>query len=206
MAASWFWDRMAKRYSRSPVANEEAYQKKLEVTRSYLRPDMEVLEFACGTGSTAVAHAPYVKSITAIDISKNMLQIARSKAEAAHITNIDFKLSGIEEFEAGSQSFDVVMGHSILHLLEDRDMVIAKVHDLLKPDGVFVSSTTCVGGGFNIFKLVLPIGHFFGLLPLVRFFSVRELKQSIEACGFEIEHQWQPASGSAVFIVAKKPA
>ena len=43
-----FWDRIAARYARKPVADEAAYQKKLAVTREYLRPDMEVLEFGCG--------------------------------------------------------------------------------------------------------------------------------------------------------------
>ncbi len=205
MAASWFWDRIANRYSKTPLADEAAYQKKLKVTRIYLRPEMDVLEFGCGTGSTAIAHAPFVKSITAIDISKNMLQIARNRAEAAHIRNIGFMQSGIEDFQAGSQSFDVVMGHSILHLLKDREVVIARVHELLKPGGVFVSSTVCLGGDMSFFKFVLPIGHFFGLLPLVRFFSVRELKETIIAAGFEIEHQEQPGDDRVVFIVARKP-
>ena len=49
-----FWDRIAERYSKSPVADEAAYQKKLQVTREYFRPDMEVLEIGCGTGSTAI--------------------------------------------------------------------------------------------------------------------------------------------------------
>ena len=67
--ASKFWDKMAERYAKSPVADEESYQKKLQVTRDYFRPDMEVLEFGCGTGSTAIVHAPYVKHIQAIDVS-----------------------------------------------------------------------------------------------------------------------------------------
>ena len=60
---SKFWDRHAERYAKSPVADEASYQKKLQVTREYLRPDMEILEFGCGTGSTAITHAPYVKHI-----------------------------------------------------------------------------------------------------------------------------------------------
>ena len=34
-----FWDNVAERYSRRPVADEAAYQKKLAVTRGYFRPD-----------------------------------------------------------------------------------------------------------------------------------------------------------------------
>ena len=45
-----FWYFMAKRYSRQPIADEKAYQKKLEVTRGYFKPHMEVMEFGSGTG------------------------------------------------------------------------------------------------------------------------------------------------------------
>ena len=67
-----FWYKIAERYSKQPIADEAAYQKKLQVTREYFRPDMEVLEFGCGTGSTAIFHAPYVKHIQAIDILSKM--------------------------------------------------------------------------------------------------------------------------------------
>ena len=71
---SKFWDKRAEGYSKSPVADEESYQKKLQVTREYLKPDMEILEFGCGTGSTAITHAPCVKHIRAIDVSSKMLE------------------------------------------------------------------------------------------------------------------------------------
>ena len=61
-----FWDRIAKRYAKRPVADDAAYQKKLEITQSYFQPHMEVLEIGCGTGSTAITHAPNVKRIAAI--------------------------------------------------------------------------------------------------------------------------------------------
>ena len=64
-----FWDWIAERYARTPVADEASYKKKLQITQDYLRPGMEVLEFGCGTGSTALIHAPHVKHIHAIDIS-----------------------------------------------------------------------------------------------------------------------------------------
>ena len=75
-----FWDRIAERYSKRPVADEAAYQKKLQVTREYFQPDMAVLEFGCGTGSTTITHSPYVRHIRAIDISSKMIEIAKGKA------------------------------------------------------------------------------------------------------------------------------
>jgi len=207
MSANGIWDRMANRYEKSPVSDEAAYQKKLQVTQTYFKPDMRVLEFGCGTGSTAIVHAPYVEHITAIDFSDKMLAIARSKAKVANVENIDFINSEIEQFEApehvSGQGYDVIMGHSILHLLKNKRVVIEKVYNMLKPGGVFVSSTPCMGASF--LKFILPIGHALGLLPLVRFFSVDELVQDINGAGFEIVHQWQPEGDSPVFIVAQKP-
>jgi len=201
-----FWDKIAERYSRKPVADEAAYQNKLKTTREYFRPDMEVLEFGCGTGSTAILHAPHVKHIRAIDISPKMIEIARGKADAESVDNVSFEVSTIEQLDVPDQSLDAVLGLSILHLLEDREEAIAKVFRMLRPGGVFVTSTPCLGDRMKWFKLVGPIGRFLGLIPLVRVFSVRELVDSLTAAGFTIDHQWQPEKAVAVFIVAKKQA
>ena len=201
---SRFYDRIAERYAKKPIADEAAYQQKLRITRQYLRPDMAVLEFGCGTGSTAIAQAPFVKHILAIDFSAAMIDIARRKAAATDVKNVTFEQADIDDFEAPDQSFDAVMGHSVLHLLDDRDATIAKVYRLLKPGGVFVSSTTCVGDTLKIFKLIGPIGRRLGLLPLLRVFTTKDLTDSLTAAGFDIGHQWQPARGKAVFIVARK--
>jgi ubiquinone/menaquinone biosynthesis C-methylase UbiE len=199
-----FWDRIAERYSKRPVADEAAYQNKLQVTREYFRPDMEVLEFGCGTGSTAITHAPHVKHIQAIDISSKMIEIAQGKADAEDIENVTFKRSTIEEFSVPDQALDAVLGLSILHLLENKEEVIAKVHRMLKPGGIFVTSTACIGDMMKFFKFVAPIGKFLGLMPLVKVFTKRELEDSLTDAGFQIDYQWQPGKNKAVFIVAKK--
>lgn len=199
-----FWDRIAKRYSKTPVADEASYQKKLQITRSYLRPDMEVLEFGCGTGSTAINHSPYVGNIHAIDISSKMIEIARGKAEEGNVSNVTFEQSTIEDVSVPDQSLDAVLGLSILHLLENKEGAIEKVHRMLKPGGVFVTSTTCLGDSLKFFKLIAPVGKLFGLMPLLKVFTTRELVASLTDAGFEIDHQWQPGKGKAVFIVAKK--
>jgi ubiquinone/menaquinone biosynthesis C-methylase UbiE len=203
---SKFWDKIAVKYAKQPVADEASYQKKLQVTREYLKPDMEVLEFGCGTGSTALAHAPYVKHILAIDVSSKMIEIAQRKAEAANVANVTFKQADIDDISVPDDGFDVVMGHSILHLVEDRDAVIAKVNRMLRPGGVFVSSTACLGDSQNYLKLVVPVAKLFGAAPSgVAFFTTQELVDSLTTAGFRIEHQWQPGKNKAVFIVARKP-
>ena len=200
-----FWDRIAESYAKKPVADEQAYQTKLRVTRDYLDTDMNVLEFGCGTGSTAIAHAPYVNHLLAIDISSKMIDIARGKAEAGNITNLDFLQATIDEFDAPEESFDAVLGLSILHLLEDKDAAIAKVYSMLKPGGAFISSTVCLGDGLSFFKYITPVGRFLGLLPILKVFTANDVLDSLRRHGFEIEHQWQPGKNKGIFIVATKP-
>ena len=165
---------------------------------------MEVLEFGCGTGSTAIGHAPDVKHIRAIKISLRMIEVAQGKADAGEVENVTFEQTTIDEFNVPDRTFDAVMGHCILHLPESRDDAISKVQKMLKPGGVFVSSTACIGDSMKVFKIIAPIGKFLGLLPLVKVFRKKELEDSLTAAGFEIDYQWQPGKDKAVLIVAKK--
>ncbi len=114
-----FWDKIAESYSKQPIADEASYHKKLQVTREYFQPDMEVLELGCGTGSTAITHAPYVKHIRAIDISSKMIEIAQGKADAKGVANIIFERSTIDDLSVQDNTLDVVLGLSILHLLDN---------------------------------------------------------------------------------------
>ncbi|EKU96497.1 methylase involved in ubiquinone/menaquinone biosynthesis [Leptolyngbya sp. PCC 7375] len=204
--ASKFWDKIAEKYAKQPIADEAAYQKKLAVTRDYFRPDMDVLEIGCGTGSTAILHAPYVKHIRAIDFSANMIAIAQGKAEAEHIHNVTFEQAAIEDFDSPDQSLDAVLGLSILHLLPNQEAAIARVYQMLRPGGLFVTSTVCIGDTMGWFKLIAPIGRVLGFFPFVQVLTVQALADSLTQAGFELDYQWQPSKNSAVFIVAKKPA
>jgi 2-polyprenyl-3-methyl-5-hydroxy-6-metoxy-1,4-benzoquinol methylase len=202
-----FWDRIADKYSKQPVADEASYQHKLQVTREYFRPDMEVLEFGCGTGSTALVHAPYVKRILAIDISSKMIEIAQGKADSANVDNVTFRQANIAELGESSETYDAVLGLSILHLLADKEAVIDKVNRMLKPGGVFITSTVCLADQMRFLPLrvILPIGRLFGRLPMVKFLTAKAVLASLTDVGFDIDYQWQPGKGKALFVVAKKP-
>ena len=211
-ASAQFWNKVAAGYSRQPIADEAAYQKKLQVTREYFQPSMKVLEFGCGTGSTAIAHAPYVQHIRAIDFSSSMIEIAQAKAKAQNIQNVTFEPASIDDLSVPDKTYDAVLGLNVLHLLENKEAVIAKVHKMLQPGGVFITSTVCLGDTMAWFKLIVPIGKFLRLFPLVKVFTIKDLETSLTDAGFAIDTQWQAGDykspiGSAkiVFIVAKKP-
>ena len=199
-----FWNKRADKYSKRPVSDEATYQKKLEITREYFRPDMEVLELGCGTGSTALAHAPYVKHILATDLATRMIEIGRDKAKAAGIDNVTFEAVSADGLDLPDNSIDAVLGHNLLHLVEDKERVIADVHRMLKPGGLFITSTACIGDMLFLFRLIIPVGRSLRLFPLVKVFTAAELRQSFESAGFEIEHEWQPKKNAAAFIICRK--
>ena len=201
-----FWDRLAKKYAASPVANPAAYAEKLKRTQALFKPDFEVLEVGCGTGTTAIHHAPLVRHIRGTDLSPNMLSIARDKAARAGVTNVDFEVGDIESSSPLGGSYDMVMAHSLLHLLRDEKPAIGRIFDLVKPGGWFVSSTACLSDMVPWLRFVAPLGQAVGRLPQLCFFSAGQLAAEIEQAGFVITDRWQPKKGAAVFIIAQRPA
>ncbi len=200
-----FWDRIAERYAKQPIQNPELYEKKLQLTQQYLTPEANVLEFGCGTGSTALLHAPRVNRILATDFSDEMIGIANRKLAETDLKNVEFKCATLFDLDADDASFDAVLGLNVLHLIDDYRSCIRKAHQLLKPGGVFVTSTVCLSSGFNPLKLVLPLGAALGLIPRVQFISAEELEQAITECGFVIIEKLPPTTPSrATFLIARK--
>lgn len=199
-----FWDRIAQKYAKQPIADMESYEHKLDISRRYFTPQSNVLEVGCGTGSTALLHAPNVNHILATDLSAKMIAIANEKAKQQQVENVTFKQTSMEDLKL-DVPVDIVMAMSLLHLLENRQQMVNKIYDLLAPGGVFISSTVCISGAITLLKPIFPLGRMFGLLPYVEFLDKAELLNCIKVAGFTIDYQWQPEKGMSVFIVAKKP-
>ena len=185
------------------MRDEETYHKKLAITQGYFRPDWSVLEFGCGTGSTALVHAPYVKEILATDISGKMLDIATQKARDAGVENVRFQQGTLDSLDLEAESLDAVLGLNILHLLESPETAISRAHELLKPGGIFVSSTALVGELMVLWRLLIPAMQAVGLAPFVNRFSRQSLVTMLTNAGFSIDYEWQPDKAS-VFLVARK--
>lgn len=203
-----FWDKSAAKYAKSPIADEATYQRKLRETQNLLSKNMKVLEFGCGTGTTAIHHASHANHIDAIDVSENMLSIATKKATDAGASNIQFKRCTLTEFDAAPSSYDAILGLSILHLVPDRQETLTKVSELLKPGGVFVSSTACLGDSFiKYIKLIAPVAKLVGLMPDVYILTEQGLIAEISDTGLQIDQHWHHGGVAKVaFIIASKPA
>jgi ubiquinone/menaquinone biosynthesis C-methylase UbiE len=200
-----FWDKAADKYSKKPVKDMENYRKTLDCTRRYLSASDEVLEVGCGTGTTALLLAPSVKQFTATDISSRMIEIAKEEAVTQGVENVRFDRATLFDLQLEKGSLDVVVGFNFLHLLEDIPGAVRRVDELLKPGGVFISKTVCLGEQSRLWSALLAVMKALGFAPYVKCLKVAELEDVITSTGFEImETGFYPPSPPSRYIVARK--
>ncbi|MEL6662252.1 MAG: class I SAM-dependent methyltransferase [Pseudomonadota bacterium] len=201
-----FWNNIAEGYAKSKIRDERAYEEKLKITQDLFPPNAHVLEIACGTGTTALHHAPHVETYQATDISPRMLEIAREKASAQGITNVLFSEEDIATAAWPADHYDAVLAMSILHLLPDRPAALARIRETLKPGGSFISSTICLGNMSFLFPMLIGAMKLVGKAPkVVDRLRHEDLAAAITEAGFVVEDHRRMSKGSVAFIVARKP-
>jgi ubiquinone/menaquinone biosynthesis C-methylase UbiE len=207
-AEAAFWNDIAEKYSKKPVDNPEAFERKIEITRSRMRPEDVVLDIGCGTGSLALRLADGGREIHGLDFSDEMVRIARGKAKAQGADNVRFHCGPFDETFDGFEdaSLNGICAYSILHLVEDRPAALARIYRLLAPGGFFISSTTCLGGSWVPYRPLLAVMRFFGKAPMVEIFSKETLVDEIREAGFvDISEPDVGADSTIAFVVATKP-
>ena len=161
------------------------------------------MEFGCGTGTTSLIHAPYVKEIIAYDYSSGMIDIANEKKKTQHITNVTFEVKAIDEIPFHNETFDVIMAHSILHLTQNNEQILKNVYQSLKPDGYFISSSGCIKEMNLVIQKIIPIMTSIGKAPFISKFTADELIGMHKQAGFKIYDAWKYKKGE-LFLIVKK--
>jgi len=201
-----FWNLISSKYAASPISDRSAYEAKITKLKTYLTPEMSVLDIGCGTGTQCGDIANDVRQVTGIDISSKLLAIAEQRMAERNLDNVDFVESSVfdEAFHPGS--YDVVMAFFVLHFFEDIDVVFKRVHELLKPDGLFISETACLGGKSQVQGGLLRFAGHLGFIPMINALTTQQLEQSLERTGFSVIEKTRFSKGpDAEFtLIAKK--
>ena len=206
--AAAFWNGIAEKYAKQPVANPDAFDAKIAITKSRMKPTDAVLDIGCGTGSLALRLADSAARVHGLDLSSEMIRIANDKARAQEVDNVTFHTGPFDDtfgaFEPGS--LDGICAYSILHLVDDRPAALAQIFRLLKPGGFFISSTVCLGESWVPYGAIIGAMRLIGKAPMVQIFNKRTLVDEIQQAGFvEIAQPDVGAKGDIAFIVAEKP-
>jgi len=115
----------------------------LSALRRHAAPGARVLDLGCGPGTDHPAMLAAGYSVTAIDISPEMVQRAQRRAEATggpHRPTIYCKsIDQLDTFAPGA--FDAVFSNfGPLNCVDDLDRTARLIHDVLRPGGVLVAS------------------------------------------------------------------
>jgi len=97
------------------------------------------LEIGSGTGyfSLNLLQAGAIGAATCTDISPGMLDTLRGNAERLGL-DVETVVTGAERLPFDDASFDLVLGHAILHHIPDLSQAFAEFHRVLKPGGTVV--------------------------------------------------------------------
>ncbi|MEO1276349.1 MAG: class I SAM-dependent methyltransferase [Pseudomonadota bacterium] len=205
--AQAFWDGLARGYAKKPVKDVGAYEQTLERTGTHLGATDRVLEIGCGTGTTALRLAGAVGDYSASDISPAMIAIAEEKAAAAvESGNLRFVTAPLSDAPRVEGGFDAVLAFHLVHLVGDLPSALGAIADRLRPGGVFISKTVCLGerGGWKL-RAFVRVMRLLGIAPPVAYLSVEGLEAAITAAGFEIvETGMFPKVPPNHFVVARR--
>jgi len=198
-----FWNRVAQRYAAMPMRNPDAWEETLTRTCTHLDSNARVLELGCGTGSTALRLAPNVMEYVATDDAAEMITIATERGQ--EITNLRPVQARTGDGSLPPGPYDAVLAFNLLHLIPDLSAALSETHGLLKPGGLLITKTPCLGGMYRIFWPAVRLLQVFGKAPPLRFLKPAELERTISAAGFTIsERDDLPKKPPSRFLVARR--
>lgn len=149
-----------------------------------LRPNHRILDVATGAGHVAVAAAPQVRSVVALDLTVEMLDQARGLAAEREVRNIEFVLGDAEQLEFGSGSFDRVLVRSAPHHFHHLIPALAEFHRVLVPGGVLAVSDCSPPPVVRDWLEVVEVGRD---ASHVRNRALEEWRALLQSLGFTVE-------------------
>ncbi len=99
-----------------------------------------VLDAGCGPGPVTLQLAPYAGSVTAVDFTPSMLEVAQEAAAARNLFNVEFQLGNLEDLDPPKTVFDRIVTRYSAHHWPNPHKVLRSFRRALKPDGYLLLS------------------------------------------------------------------
>ena len=98
----------------------------------------DFLDLGTGTGRMLEIVAPRVEHAIGIDLSREMLAVARANLEGANLRNCTIRQGDIYQLPFAGEAFDAAIFHQVLHYADRPSLAIAEAARMLRPEGRLV--------------------------------------------------------------------
>lgn len=197
-----------------------------------LRPGEVVLDLGSGGGIDVLLSAKRVSpggKAYGLDMTDEMLALARENQDKAGIRNVEFLKGEIENIPLPDDSVDVVISNCVINLSADKDRVLAEAFRVLRPGGRFAVSDVvvrgevpaevrrnielwvgCVAGALEKSEYERKLqAAGFGMVSIepTRLYKLEDARQFLSAQGIDVDSIAHEVDGKfmSAFIRAKKP-
>ncbi|MBK5187023.1 MAG: arsenite methyltransferase [Gemmatimonadaceae bacterium] len=197
-----------------------------------LHPGEVVLDLGSGGGIDVLLSARRVGptgKAYGLDMTDDMLTLARDNASKAGATNVEFLRGQIEAIPLPSESVDVIISNCVINLSGDKRQVFAEAFRVLKPGGRFAVSDVvvdgvlppeikrsmelwvgCVAGALEsreFIALLTEAGFENPSIEMTRTYDVEDARDFLAGTGLDVDAVAQSVAGKvgAGFVRARKP-
>src|SRR3990167_2193690 len=152
----------------------------------YLSESDTVLDLGCGTGQNVIKSAKLVQKIIAVDIDKNLIELAKKSANSLGIKNVAFEMANLEEkLKYKNNSFDKVIFLDVLEHLNNRDQILTEIKRVLKPHGLLFLGVPNSQTSWKKLQHSVGVRSFSDPDHKIEF-SERQIKSLLQKNGFKI--------------------
>lgn len=100
-----------------------------------ITPDMNALDFGCGTGLLTLQIQPLVHTITGVDNSQGMLDVLESKVQALNLNNVHTQHRDLIRGDSLQGSYDLILSSMAFHHIREIGPVLYQLSQALLPGG-----------------------------------------------------------------------